>query len=169
MLFCRYREKQVEELIHSHISKSKAHAIILGGDFNTSPTSAVYSMVKNAGLLNSVQDLFTEWLEAHFATYANIKNTYTGHLGNPITLVDKLLLAGDQLPFTNSSFKFQDYVFHRANHDLTTIQTNWFWLPYLTGRIFTKDKKEEVVSLSDHEAVAATLYLRRWSDKWPYL
>ena len=29
--------------------------------------------------------------------------------------------------------------------------------------------KEEEISFSDHEAVETTIYLRRWSDTWPFL
>ena len=32
-----YRVKQAEELVESYLKKSKADAIILGGDFNTPP------------------------------------------------------------------------------------------------------------------------------------
>ena len=31
------------------------------------------------------------------------------------------------------------------------------------------DHEEEEISLSDHEAVSTTIYVRRWSETWPYL
>ena len=180
------RINQVQELMDSYIDKSKADAVILGGDFNAGPTDnpgEPFQIIKSKGMVNSVQEIFyklDEWLHPRFATYANERNTFS-YMYPPI---------------------IYDFIFHRSNSRLTTSWTNWFDLPLFTTRILASehnvnvsvprdyendtspannleneedlqdvDKKrhEMVISLSDHEPVISTIYIKKWNDWWPYL
>jgi len=175
------RINQVEELMASYIDKSDADVVILGGDFNSAPTNnpgEPFQIMKSKGLVNSVQEIFyelDEWLHPRFATYANTRNTFS-NMYTPV---------------------IYDYIFHRTNSELTTSWTNWFELPLFTTRIlgrmhnlnvskfiedndtsidpdfefeFSEDDDEEIViSLSDHEPVISTIYIKKWSEHWPYL
>jgi endonuclease/exonuclease/phosphatase family metal-dependent hydrolase len=175
------RINQVEELMNTYIDKSNADVVILGGDFNSGPTNhpgEPFQIIKSKGMINSVQEIFyklDEWLHPRFATYANTRNTFS-NMYNPI---------------------IYDYIFHRSNSRLTTSWTNWFDLPLFTTRILAskhnlnvskfaeednytspadhetvmKDHEEEslVISLSDHEPVISTIYIKKWRNWWPYL
>jgi hypothetical protein len=173
-----YRVKQVEELMGTYVAKSNATAIILAGDFNTSPVERAgeqYQIVKEH-MVNCLEELFhklQEWLAPQYYTYGNDHNTYTRGAKGAATI---------------------DYVFHRANANRTAVWTNLFKMPYFKTRILKKllegaaesengrkedkslSKVEKVsnsaeveISLSDHESVESTIYLRRWSETWPYL
>ena len=115
-----------------------------------------------------------EWLSPDYYTYGNHQNTYTRGSPDAATI---------------------DYVFHKSNCNRTAVWTNIFKLPYFKTIIFRQlldeiaihlndsmaddgspllsetemGGKEEEISFSDHEAVETTIYLRRWSDTWPYL
>ena len=171
------RINQVEELMNTYIDKSDADVVILGGDFNSPPTDnpgEPFEIIKSKGMINSIQEIFyklDEWLHPKFATYANTRNTFS-NMYTPI---------------------IYDYIFHRSNSKLTTSWTNWFDLPLFTTRIlgsehnvnvskYVEDNEtspvesnielkdqEIVISLSDHEPVISTIYIKKWSQWWPYL
>lgn len=146
-----YRVKQVQELMDSYVTHSTADVAILGGDFNTPPSMNVgepYEIIRRH-MTNSIEDIFQqleEWLTPKFATYGNQRNSYS-YMYDPITY---------------------DYVFYKSNSNRTNVWTSWFELPFLTTQIF-KTHKEETVTLSDHEPVIATLYMKKWSKTWPYI
>ena len=171
------RINQVEELMSTYIEKSDADAVILGGDFNSAPTNnpgEPFQIIKSRGMVNSVQEIFyklDEWLHPKFATYANIRNTFS-YMYTPVVY---------------------DYIFHRSNSKHTLCWTNWFDSPLFTTRILLSEHaniskvvetndtspaltadlemegKEIVISLSDHEPVISTIYIKKWSEKWPFL
>ena len=164
------RIKQVEELMDSYILKSTADAVILGGDFNTGPSmnpGDPFQIIVSKGMTNSIQEIFyklDEWLQPRFSTYGNPRNTYSFEY-SPI---------------------IYDYIFHRTVSKMTVCWTNWFELPLFTTKLLgemlheTANYSSElssadnigkslIVSLSDHEPVISTLYIRKWSDRFPYL
>ena len=167
------RIKQVEELMDSYILKSTADVVILGGDFNTGPSTtegAPFQILTSRGLTNSVQEIFyklDEWLQTQFTTYGNPRNTFSNTY-DPI---------------------IYDYIFHRTVTPRTVCWTNWFELPLFTtellgGQVYlTSGGKPEplsmasnltvgkslTISLSDHEPVISTLYVRKWNSIFPYL
>ena len=177
------RINQVEELMNSYIGKSTADVVILGGDFNSPPTNnpgEPFQIIKSKGMKNSIQEIFyklDEWLHPKFATYANTRNNFS-NMYTPITY---------------------DYIFHRTNSNLTTSWTNWFDLPLFTTRILASKHNANVskfaendtddtspadyefedelgmeeesleISLSDHEPVISTIYIKKWKNWWPYL
>jgi len=49
----------------------------------------------------------------------------------------------------------------------TLTWTNWFELPFLQALIEAA-QKEVSITLSDHEPVISTIYVRKRSSKWPY-
>ena len=129
-----------------------------------------YQILVSRGLTNSVQEIFyklDEWLHVKFSTYGNPRNTFSGH--------------GAYAPI------IYDYVFHRTVHPRTVCWTNWFELPLFTtnllGGSVTQLRSPAnassaanltlgqtlTISLSDHEPVISTLYVRKWSDTFPYL
>ena len=87
-----------------------------------------------------------------------------------------------------------DYIFHRSNSKHTLCWSNWFDLPLFTTRILLREHaniskvvetndtssaisadfemlegKEIVIRLSDHEPVISTIYIKKWSEWWPFL
>jgi len=173
-----YRVKQVEELMDKYVAASTAQGVLLAGDFNTAPLQnpgEPYQIIRDK-MMNCVEEIYyklREWLNPDYYTYGNLRNTYTGGSPNAATI---------------------DYVFHKSNCNRTAVWTNIFKLPYFKTIIFRElldgisnnlnatlsynkrgtqmtevRGKEEEISFSDHEAVEATIYLRRWSDSWPYL
>jgi len=163
------RIKQVEELMDKYVLKSDADAVILGGDFNTGPEKAEgspFQILLNKGMTNSVQEIFyklDEWLKVQYTTYGNPRNKFS-NMYPPI---------------------IYDFIFHRTVHPRTVCWTNWFEVPYFTTQLFggglTKSPvnassaadlpvgKSLTISLSDHEPVISTLYVRKWSSKFPYV
>ena len=174
-----YRVKQVEELMEKYVSASTAHGVVLAGDFNTAPIQEPgepYQIIRD-NMINCVEEIYyklREWLSPDYYTYGNDLNTYTRGSPDAATI---------------------DYVFHKSNCNRTAVWTNIFKLPYFKTVIFRQllddiasnlndsmafgyggrpllseiGGKEEEISFSDHEAVETTIYLRRWSDTWPYL
>jgi len=146
-----YRVKQVEELMENYIKKSTADAVILGGDFNAPPSMAPgepYRIIQDF-MHNSAEQFFNqlkEWLLPKFATYGNARNSFS-YTYDPITY---------------------DYVFHRGMNNRTITWTNFFELPFLQTNI-TEAQKEVFITLSDHEPVISTVYVKKWSDHWPYI
>ena len=142
---------------------------ISGGDFNTGPDrvdGSPYQILVSKGMTNSVQEIFyklDEWLHVQFSTYGNPRNTFS---------------------YTYSPIIY-DYVFHRTVHPRTVCWTNWFELPLFTTNLLGGGLLRSpanmssaanltlgqslTISLSDHEPVISTLYVRKWSDKFPYL
>ena len=135
-----------------------------------------YQIIRDK-MINCVEEIYyklREWLNPDYYTYGNDRNTYTRGSPDAATI---------------------DYVFHKSNSNRTAVWTNIFKLPYFKTVIFRQllddiasnlndslafgydgspllseiGGKEEEISLSDHEAVETTIYLRRWSDTWPYL
>ena len=102
-----YRVKQVEELMESHVKKSTADAVILGGDFNSPPKmepGEPYEIVQRF-MKNSAEEIFSklkEWLMPKFATYGNQRNSFS-YMYDPTTY---------------------DYIFHKR-YD-TTVCSNKF-------------------------------------------
>jgi len=172
-----YRVKQVEELMDKYVSASTAQGVVLAGDFNTAPIQEPgepYQIIRDK-MINCVEEIYyklREWLSPDYYTYGNHQNTYTRGSPDAATI---------------------DYVFHKSNCNRTAVWTNIFKLPYFKTIIFRQlldeiasnlndsmaydgtpllseiEEKEEEISFSDHEAVETTIYLRRWSDTWPYL
>jgi len=146
-----YRVKQVEELMESHVKKSTADAVILGGDFNSPPKmepGEPYEIVQRF-MKNSAEEIFSklkEWLMPKFATYGNQRNSFS-YMYDPTTY---------------------DYIFHKSMSAETLTWTNWFELPFLQALIEAA-QKEVSITLSDHEPVISTIYVRKRSSKWPYL
>merc|ERR1712004_145065 len=90
--------------------------VILGGDFNASPTSEgdrTYHTVKEVmtDAFQEIKAALSAWLDPRFATFGNSRNTYTGGKSDPV---------------------IYDYIFHKKNTDQAAmIWTNWFYLPSL--------------------------------------
>jgi len=141
-----YRQRQIKELV-KFVNKSDADFVLLGGDFNVDPkvnaNETSYQDVKNI-MTNSIEEFFhkiEDWLTPKKASYANPSNTYS-HIYKPV---------------------LYDYIFHRAKGK-NIIITNFFKIPFLKtwislGQNSTDKVTEKEVSLSDHEAVTAELWL----------
>jgi len=141
-----YRQRQVKELV-KFVSKSDADFVLLGGDFNVDPkvnaNETTYQDVKNI-MTNSIEEFFhkiEDWLTPKKASYANPSNTYSNKF-KPV---------------------LYDYIFHRAKGK-NIILTNLFKIPFLKtwislGQNGTDKVSQKEVSLSDHEAVTAELWL----------
>jgi len=146
-----YRVKQAEELVDSYLKKSTADAIILGGDFNAPPilkAGEPYFIIQQF-MHNACEELFRrlkEWLLPKFATYGNQRNTFS-YMYDPVTY---------------------DYIFHRSMNPQTLTWANWFELPILNTNI-TEAQKEVFITLSDHEPVISTIYVKKFSKTWPYI
>lgn len=136
-----YRVKQVHELMNSYVRKSKADVVLLGGDFNAPPVfkeGEPYQMIRDY-MTNCVEELYyklKQWLQPKFATYGNQANTFSRQFG-PI---------------------IYDYIFHKSNTDDISVYTNWFELPLFKTLL----NRTESISLSDHEAVTSTIYIRKY-------
>lgn len=139
-----YRIKQVKELMNDYVLKSGAKVVILAGDFNTEPkmnTGEPFEIIRRH-MTNSIEEIFyklNEWLRPSFATYGNKLNTFTNQM-KPQTL---------------------DYIFHKTNSPDVIVWTNWFELPFFKTTIFKETKNEAIISLSDHEAVHSTMYIKK--------
>ena len=135
-------------------------------------------------MTNCIEEIFykvNEWMDAKFATYGNIQNTFSGHKYDPV---------------------IYDYIFYKTNSDKARAYTNWFELPLFKTKLLIESlidsigdgqnksaavndsaetttttttttteeaaprskrdvsPKEKMISLSDHEAVTSTIYLR---------
>ncbi len=137
------RENQADELV-SVINQSGSHFVILGGDFNALPNSygdRTYQTVKEH-MTDSFQEIkgaLKAWLDPQFATFGNLRNTYTGGKYDPV---------------------IYDYIFHKKNTDqAAVIWTNWFHLPFLNT---IRNEDQSTISLSDHEALACHIYM--WKE-----
>jgi len=136
-----YRQKQVKQLVEA-VKKSDADFVILGGDFNADPVvNKEETTLKDINdlMTSSVNEIFNkikDWLIPKRATYGNPANSY--------------------------SFKYNpvhyDYIFHKANHN-NTMWTRLFDIPVFKT---WKDDQHEV-SFSDHEAVTAQLFLKKYN------
>ena len=132
----------------------------------TNILGSCFQMIKKH-MTNCIEEIFynsDEWLDSKFATYGNIKNTFTGGKYKPVTY---------------------DYIFHKSNHkNKTYAWTNWFNLTlfktvipeildetraadfvrqseYKFGATSDKSKRsvaEKTISLSDHEGVESVLH-----------
>lgn len=73
----------------TYVKKSKADAVILGGDFNTPPINQPgepYFIIQKF-MQNSAEEIFAklkEWLLPKFATYGNQRNSFS-YMYEPIT------------------------------------------------------------------------------------
>lgn len=139
-------------------------------------------------MTNCIEEIFyklNEWMDAKFATYGNIENTFSGHKYDPI---------------------IYDYIFYKTNSDKARAYTNWFELPLFKTKLLIESlidaignddqakstdditsaaaaatvttaastaeesparskrdvtgQEEKLISFSDHEAVTSTIYLR---------
>ena len=137
-------------------------------------------------MTNCIEEIFykvNEWMDAKFATYGNLQNTFSGNVYEPI---------------------IYDYIFYRTNNDKARAYTNWFELPLFKTKLLIESlidsmaenanqtvtdelstttttttttttsespvenrskreattMKEKLISFSDHEAVTSTIYLR---------
>lgn len=176
-----YRVRQVQELMDSYVNKSDADIVILGGDFNAEPEEtegSCYQIIKKH-MTNSIQEIFyklNEWLDSKFATYGNVRNTFTGGKYKPVTY---------------------DYIFHKTNKKRHFAWTSFFDLPFfktflteqdifeststtttaapstttengIEAEVVTEDTTEarqkrstskgKEISLSDHEGIQSTIY-----------
>jgi len=141
-----YRQRQVKELV-KFVKKSDADFVVLGGDFNIDPkvnaNETTYHDIKEI-MTNSIEEFFKkieDWLTPKRASYANPQNTYS-HMYKPV---------------------LYDYIFHKAN-GRNIIITKLFNIPFLKtlkslGQNATEAVTHKEVSLSDHEAVTADLWL----------
>ena len=88
---------------------------------------------------NCIEDIYYRlraWLDPKFATYANAKNTFSYNIQAPV---------------------IYDYIFHRTqNKEKVHMWTNWFELPF-----FKFPFKDQELSVSDHEAVTSSLYIKQ--------
>eukprot|EP00088_Acartia_fossae_P053948 TRINITY_DN6163_c1_g1_i5.p1 TRINITY_DN6163_c1_g1~~TRINITY_DN6163_c1_g1_i5.p1 ORF type:complete len:383 (+),score=56.24 TRINITY_DN6163_c1_g1_i5:67-1215(+) len=155
------RESQVKQLLTA-VRESTADFAILGGDFNSDPRAVnetTYGLLKNQ-MASSMEDFFqriANWLIPDRATYGNPRNTYS-YTYDPV---------------------LYDYIWHRSN-DNNLVLTNLFDIPWLRthkdGGLHHTDEKDrenssaekirekrsadaKMISLSDHEAVTASLVL----------
>lgn len=172
-----YRIKQVEELMETYVEPSNASVVVLGGDFNSGPKQDVsdepYEIIARK-MTNSAEEIFAKlakWLTPEFATYANRLNTFSAGVSDPITI---------------------DYIFHKAKAGEDVLAwSHWFELPLfkawitsgvlgaeslngtspaLRAKILESVYSESSmrVSLSDHEAIISTLYVRNPKRSWPF-
>ena len=135
------REGQVKELLDV-VMQSKSDFVIMGGDLNASPTAEgdqTYTLVKKVMI-----DTFTEnnnilsWLDPKFATFRNKRNSYAGD-NDPVIL---------------------DYIFFMQKTEKPArIWTSEFKLPFLST---VRGKDKSTISLSDHEAISAKIFL--WKE-----
>jgi len=146
-----YRIKQAEELVETYLKKSTADAVILGGDFNAPPIlkpGTPYYIIQQF-MQNACEELFRqlkEWLLPKFATYGNQRNSFS-YMYDPVTY---------------------DYIFHKSMSPGTITWANWFELPILHTNI-TEAQKEVFITLSDHEPVISTIYVKKFSQIWPFI
>ena len=146
-----YRIKQAEELVESYLKKSTADAVILGGDFNAPPIlepGTPYYIIQHF-MQNACEELFRqlkEWLLPKFATYGNQRNSFS-YMYDPVTY---------------------DYIFHKSMSPGTITWANWFELPILHTNI-SQAQKEVFITLSDHEPVISTIYVKKFSQFWPFI
>ena len=137
------RESQADELVEV-INNSPAHFVILGGDFNAAPTSEgdrTYHTVKEVmtDAFQEIKEALAAWLDPQFATFGNLRNTYTGGVSDPV---------------------IYDYIFHKKKTEQAgVIWTNWFYLPFLNT---IRAIDQSTISLSDHEAVTSHIYI--WKE-----
>ena len=130
-------------------------------------------------MTNSIQEIFyklNEWLDSKFATYGNVRNTFTGGKYKPVTY---------------------DYIFHKTNKKRHFAWTSFFDLPFFKTFLTEQDifeststtttaapstttengieaevviedttearqkrstSKGKEISLSDHEGIQSTIY-----------
>lgn len=165
------RVNQVKQLLKA-VNNSKADFTFLGGDFNSDPRAVnetTYHLLKSE-MASSMEDFFhdiTRWLIPDKATYGNKRNKYSN-------TYDPVLY---------------DYIWHRT-HPQNLVLTNLFDVPWLTteklfsgiahkqdgdGSEKTREKRsavdappsEEIINLSDHEAVTASLMLFKKKQNKP--
>jgi len=154
------RENQVAQLLKS-VRTSKADFKLLGGDFNSDPRAVTHGentyLQLKKDMSSSMEEFFkriTEWLIPSRATYGNPRNTYS-NMYQPV---------------------LYDYIWHRTQPG-NLVLTNLFDIPFLTtNKLLTtenpanstlksakgadvKPGKSTTISLSDHEAVSASLLL----------
>ena len=141
------RINQVNELMKSYVNKSKADVVILGGDFNAPPNKSEnepYGIIRKT-MKNSVEEIYyklEEWLNPNYATYGNDLNSWS-NMFDPVTF---------------------DYIFHKVNNPLVVAWTNIFNLPF-----YHFYKNGTRLSVSDHEAITATIYYKKWRKTFPYI
>jgi len=131
-----YRKSQIEDLLEKYILKSEADIVILGGDFNAVPSmekGSPYQMIQEH-MTNCIEEI--NGLGSNFATYGNMKNTFTG---------------GKEMPV------IYDYIFHRANNKAKSWASDCRIL-YLETTV-KKDSNDEMaeISVSDHQGVEAII------------
>ncbi len=190
-----YRVKQVEELMGTYVGASNATAVILAGDLNTSPIEhpgEPYQIVRDGSMVNTVEELYYKlraWLQPDFYTYGNRLNTYTGG-AKDATTIDYIFHRTNcnRTAVWTSIFKlplFKTTIFRGL---LEEFQNATDTLALLNGTdVWDMDREEQLallvssggeadgagdeveISLSDHEAVSSTIYVRQWAETWPYL
>ena len=72
-------------------------------------------------MTNSIQEIFyklNEWLDSKFATYGNVRNTFTGGKYKPVTY---------------------DYIFHKTNNRKHFAWTSFFDLPFFKTFLTEQD------------------------------
>jgi hypothetical protein len=136
-----YQIKQAEELVESYMKTSTADAVILGGDLNAPPImepGTPYYIIQHF-MQNACEESFCQ-LNPKFATYGNERNSFS-YMHDPVTY---------------------DYIFHKSMSPGTITWANWNWLelPILYTNI-TQAQKEVFITLSDHEPVISTIYVKK--------
>jgi len=178
-----YRQKQIRQLIEI-VKTSTARFCILGGDFNFDPSTnhlrsatdyeTTVDDIHNFGFINSTDDLLKTTEQSHYsadhinscsADYQSICDDLEG-LMEPGDFVQTPELNPSDATFANPGNtysggkppKIYDYIFHKANGQNSKIDTQDFKVRQLKMSNESRENGEER-SLSDHEAVTATLLL----------
>ena len=191
----RVRIDQIQELMNSYVVKSDADVVILGGDFNTAPsnnTNSPFEIVKLDGMADTEEVVIGEskWLKPKYATYANDRNPFSGHLYSP-TIMDYLFYQtrANGVTVTPIDFKLPLLTTNVVNEaNIINISNNkspFFYVEskitslkhYMMSetRIYTSmvrsvgdmmpaGKKEEVISLSDHEPIMTMMSIEKVSS-----
>jgi len=134
-----YRQKQAEQ-ISEMVRTSDADFVIVGGDLNTDPTDkeTTFNILEKV-LVNCFQESSVtpaKWLTPALATYGNPSNSYSNKY-SPVVY---------------------DYIWHKAGGG-NKIWTSFFDVVLLRTKKEIGEEEEVEVSLSDHEAVTASLVL----------
>ncbi|XP_023327042.1 uncharacterized protein LOC111700390 [Eurytemora carolleeae] len=162
------RQAQVKQLMKA-VRTASADFVLLGGDFNSDPRATnetTYSILKQ-DMASSMEDFFkiiTDWLIPKRATYANPRNTYSGANGS-------IYPPGNSSKYPPVLY---DYIWHKSSPG-NLVLTNFFDIPFLTTDSIhfepNRSKRDQsaaenlemaadaFLSLSDHEAVSASLIL----------
>ena len=89
-------------------------------------------------MTNSIQEIFyklNEWLDSKFATYGNVRNTFTGGKYKPVTY---------------------DYIFHKTNKKKHFAWTSFFDLPFFKTLLTEQDIFESTSTTTPAPSTSTT-------------